>query len=278
MPFIPDKFTKYFEEWGAIVEEFLQKSIGTATTDFVSDFIYDTEQLHNEMPLEERGGADIGKERGGSKIMGEEDDLQYSGRVHLGYHDSVGPVVREKPQLLRMIDKKVAEMSRELEKYKEDKKMKLEQQRLQLKKLEREIEQTENRIQRNKESVSEMESDKQEMEDRIAHSLEFNKRQDQLDKEVLEQKEKDLKKLNEQLADKNDEVEKLVLTVGALTKDLEKETQEYNALVVQKSSLDSMKEELQKLKDKAEQSEPLIELRKNESYTKISGFFEKLRE
>ena len=29
--------------------------------------------------------------------MGEDDDLQYSGRVHLGYHDSVGPVVREKP-------------------------------------------------------------------------------------------------------------------------------------------------------------------------------------
>lgn len=49
-----------------------------------------------------------------------------------------------------------------------------------------------------------MEGDKQEMEVRIAHSLDFNKRQEQLDKELLEQKEKDLKKLNEQLADKND--------------------------------------------------------------------------
>ena len=51
MPFIPDKFSKYFEEWGAILEEYLQKAVGTAKTDFISDFIYDTEQLHNELPL-----------------------------------------------------------------------------------------------------------------------------------------------------------------------------------------------------------------------------------
>ena len=43
MPFIPDKFSKYFEEWGAILEEYLQKAVGTAKTDFISDFIYDTE-------------------------------------------------------------------------------------------------------------------------------------------------------------------------------------------------------------------------------------------
>lgn len=61
-------------------------------------------------------------------------------------------------------------------------------------------------------------------------------------------------------------MEKLALAATALAKELDKETQEYNALVVQKSSLDSMREELQKLKEKAEKSEPLMELRKNEAY------------
>lgn len=70
MPFIPDKFTKYFEEWSSILEEFLAKAVGTAKTDFLSDFVYDTDQLHNEIPLEE-GSTDIGSERGGSKIMGD---------------------------------------------------------------------------------------------------------------------------------------------------------------------------------------------------------------
>lgn len=39
-----------------------------------------------------------------------------------------------------------------------------------------------------------------------------------------------------------------------------------------------MREELQKLKEKAEKSEPLMELRKNEAYQKITGFFAKLKE
>ncbi len=37
--------------------------------------------------------------------MGEEESLEYTGRVHLGYHNSVGPGgLRERRQLLRMID------------------------------------------------------------------------------------------------------------------------------------------------------------------------------
>ncbi len=55
---MPDTFLKYFLEWRDILEEFLLKAVGTAKTDYIADFIYDTEQLHNELPLE--GGMGVG--------------------------------------------------------------------------------------------------------------------------------------------------------------------------------------------------------------------------
>ena len=90
------------------------------------------------MPLESISEG-LGAERGGSKIM-DDDDLSYHGRVHLGYHDSVGPVVREKQQLLRIMEKQVASFSRELEGLRHKKDLGLEKARLQLEKLGRDIE------------------------------------------------------------------------------------------------------------------------------------------
>lgn len=43
----PDSFLRFFEDWHHVIEEYLSKAVGTAKTDFLSDFIFDTEQLHN---------------------------------------------------------------------------------------------------------------------------------------------------------------------------------------------------------------------------------------